>query len=215
MGLSAIQPQPSPVVGIMGGSFDPPHLGHLIAARWARHYLGHGATIWVIPSGDHPFGKRLTPAEHRLAMCALTFGEDAMVISRIEIDRAARLTQPTYTIDTLHELRHVHPAASLRLILGTDVMTEITRWRAWDEVAAIAPPLWVPRVGFDEIAESAVEMDSPTAADESALPPRPPGISSREIRQMLRDGRDVSAFMAPHVLEYIRTHHLYPMKPVA
>lgn len=213
MSSPAIQPQPSPVIGVMGGSFDPPHVGHLIAARWARHYLGQGATIWIIPSGDHPFGKRLTPAEHRLAMCALTFGEDAMVISRIEIERAVMLTQPTYTIDTLRELRRLHPAASLRLILGTDVMTETARWRAWDEVAATAPPLWVPRVGFGEIAGSGVEADSPSEG--AGLPPRPPGISSREIRQMLREGCDVSAFLEPGVLDYIRDHRLYPMQPDA
>jgi nicotinate-nucleotide adenylyltransferase len=213
MSSPAIQPQPSQVIGIMGGSFDPPHMGHLIAARWARHHLGPAATILIIPSGDHPFGKRLTPAEHRLAMCALTFGEDSMVICRIEIERAAKLTQPTYTIDTLRELRRLHPGASLRLILGTDVMTETARWRAWDEVVATAPPLWVPRVGFQEIAGSCVEADYP--ADGAGLPPRPPGISSRELRQMLREGRDVSAFLAPGVLDYIRDHRLYPMQPGA
>jgi len=202
---------PIRLIGVLGGSFDPPHLGHAALARYAlaaldREARSHDmeARVWILPAGRHPFGKAQTPAEMRLEMCRLAFDsldkrietrDDETVWSRDNPDT------PTYTIDTLKRLAAAHPDAHFRLILGGDLADEVEKWRAWDRITVLAPPLWIPRAGYapDQTTKEAARGDFEPL----------PEIASSDARRMLAAGESVDGVLAPTVAQMIATHRLY------
>ncbi len=178
-------------VGILGGTFDPPHLGHLGVASSALS-AGLVDEVWLIPCLSHRFGKSPEPFEHRLAMCELLAGDD----SRIRVsDVEARLNRPGYTLDLVRRLQREHPTLAFRLIAGTDIYHEREKWHRYDEVARLAPPIYVARQGEPPIPE-------PTLAP-------PPDISSSRIRGALRRGERPEGVTLESVLRYIEAHVLY------
>ncbi|MBM4373385.1 MAG: DUF2520 domain-containing protein, partial [Deltaproteobacteria bacterium] len=186
-------------IGVFGGSFNPPHHAHVMAAGLA---LSGGAVdrLLVLPSCAHPFAKPLAPFEDRMEMCRRAF---ALFGQRVEVgDLEARLPAPGYTVDTLRALRRERPGDSLRLVLGTDLLDEVDRWKDFPEVCRLAPPLWIGREG-----RRAVEA----GAD---LVPFPlPDISSSGIRARLAGGCPVEGLVPAAVAEYLRDRALYTNAP--
>jgi nicotinate-nucleotide adenylyltransferase len=156
-------------IGVLGGTFDPPHLGHVGAAEYV---LNHGlvSRVLVIPVFSHAFAKEpLAPFADRLQMCQLAFAHlPEVTISDIEKD----LPTPNYTISTIRSLSVRFPEESFRIIIGSDVVSDLPRWRESDALLHLAPPLVLERQGYP----------SPLA-----LQAQLPLIASSELRVDLRE----------------------------
>ena len=132
-------------VAFYGGSFNPPHIAHVLAVAYllAAEPLER---VMVVPVFQHAFDKQLAPFDDRVRMCELALGWLPHVeVSRIE----EKLPAPNYTLSTLQRLAVEHPDWRLRLVVGSDVLFEAHKWHAFDEVKRLAPPLILGRVGFD------------------------------------------------------------------
>ncbi len=159
------------VLGVYGGAFDPPHLGHallpgyVLAAGWADHIL-------VAPCADHPLGKSMRPFETRLAMVRAAMRAYGPHVEVTDLERRLAETQggPSVTLRLLDAIAAQHPDQTIRLIVGSDITAtgETARWHRWDEIERKYPPLVVPRAGYAE-------------PDACALPE----LASRELRAWL------------------------------
>jgi nicotinate-nucleotide adenylyltransferase len=194
----------APRIGLFGGSFDPPHNGHLALARQAFRELALDELRWI-PAG-RPWQKadrRLASAEHRSEMVKLTIvGERGHRLDRRELDRAG----PSYTIDTVAEVAAEAPAAELSLVIGADLLAGLSGWHRWREL--------VSRV---TIAVAAREAQAPTLPTDLAaespriVPLTLPRVdcSSTLIRQRVADGLDLNGLVGEPVARYIARHALY------
>ncbi len=178
-------------IGVFGGTFDPPHMGHLELSQIA---MGSGLVDHVIfiPCLRHALGKIPAGFEHRLAMCkVLVENEPNMEVSDIE----SRLDTGGRTLDLLKALGQEFPDDNLRLIAGTDIYHERDRWYRFDEVARLAPPIYVERLGAAPIPH------------ETLAAPRM--VSSNEIRRAISEGRLPGEWIAKAVAAYIAQNYLY------
>lgn len=188
-------------IGIMGGTFDPIHLGHLVTAEQARADL-HLDEVVFVPAGQPWQKDGTTPAEHRYLMTVLaTAANPAFTISRVEIEREG----PTYTVDTLRAIRAACPDDDLFFITGADAMVNILTWKSADEclelahfVAATRPGHDVATLKAEGLAERLTFLDVPALA-----------ISSTDVRERFMAGRSVRYLIPREVEEYARKHGLY------
>lgn len=170
-----------PVLAVLGGSFDPPHLGHALIPVYllAR---GLADRVLVAPCWSHPFAKQMMPFAERLALTRLAMAGQAetVVVSDVEARLAAKreADAPSYSYDLLRAVADEHPGWAVRLVVGSDIVVrgELTRWYRAAEIAAEFSPIVVPRVGFAD-------------ADDCALPE----ISSTAVRAWLAAGDDPAA----------------------
>lgn len=185
-------------IGLLGGTFDPIHYGHLAVGEAA---LARGGLdrVLMLPAGDpwQKSGRTVTPAFHRMQMVRLAVEDHP----GLEVDdREVRRTGPTYTIDTLESF----PATDrLSLIIGADSAMGILTWHRWEEVVARADVLVVPRPGFSH-ADVAEILPGTRPLDMEPI-----SVSATTIRQRIRDGEPVTDLVPPPVIEYIRANHLY------
>jgi nicotinate-nucleotide adenylyltransferase len=188
-------------VGIMGGTFDPVHLGHLVTAEQARADLKLDEVVFV-PAG-RPYQKgESTEPEHRYLMTVLaTAANDAFSVSRVEVDRSG----PTYTVETLRRLRARMPSDELFFITGADAILNILTWKDAEECLALADFVAATRPGYDlstleaeGLADQVVVLDVPALA-----------ISSSDVRERFAAGRSVSYLIPRQVETYARKHGLY------
>lgn len=178
-------------VAVYGGSFDPPHLGHVLSVAWALS-SGEVDEVWVIPTWEHAFGKTHGATfESRLEMCARAFAPFRS-LELLDIER--RLGDVSRTLNTLEALRTDHPDASFRLLVGADVLPTTDRWHRWDDIARLAPPLVVGREGYP------ASRDCPISI---------PDVSSTDVRAALREGGDLRGLVPASVVAYIRERGLY------
>ena len=152
-------------LGVFGGTFDPPHLGHLILAAEACSKLELERLLWVLtPDPPHKLDRKITPLEHRLAMVTLAIQDTpAFELSRVEIDRPG----PHYMVDTLGLLMKAHPSAELVLLIGGDSLSDLPTWQRrgiglWNET--------YQHEGHDPIREAAVTVNRRRLHVERALP---------------------------------------------
>lgn len=194
-------------LGVFGGTFDPVHMGHLIAAEDARAVMRLDEVLFV-PAGEPWFKsyRRITPARHRLAMVRLAVRDNPRFgVSDMEIRREG----PSYTIDTLAELRRERPDADLFVILGVDALCEIDRWRQPRRLFQMATVVGMARPGAS-LDASVLNAAIPGASErlrlvDSALI----DISGTDIRRRVADGASIR-YRVPHAVEqYIREHNLY------
>jgi len=189
-------------IGVMGGTFDAIHHGHLVAAEEARYAFDLERVLFV-PAGT-PWQKEaeVTAAEHRFAMTSLATRDNAAFeISRIEIDREG----PTYTIDTLRSLHADRAEAQLFFITGADAILEILTWKDPDEALRLATFVAVTRPGHD-----LAELASRGLAGRVEVLEIPAlAISSTEIRRRVAAGRPIRYLVPDAVAGYIAEHGLY------
>jgi nicotinate-nucleotide adenylyltransferase len=179
----------APELGVLGGSFDPPHLAHVMLALFGLSAAGLERVV-VAPTFVHAFGKPLGDFEHRLRMCELAFQPlPAVEVSAIERE----LGGVSRTLRLVEALSQRNPAHRLRLLVGSDILAERDRWQDFDQICARAPLLVAQRPGF--------------AAESRTL--QLPEISSSALRAALARGDDVGAWLPAQVREYIATHGLY------
>ena len=192
--------------GIMGGTFDPIHYGHLLAAEEARINLGIDRLIFV-PTGDppHKHSRKITPAEDRYAMTLLaTAGVLEYSVSRIEIDRK----ESTHTIDTLKAfIDSGIPPEDLYFITGLDAMLSITTWYEYEKIPELCTLVTARRPGYPV---SGIENLPKFIRDKLKYIEIPQfAISSTEIRERTRDRKGIR-FLVPHLVEiYIESNNLY------
>jgi nicotinate-nucleotide adenylyltransferase len=179
-------------IALLGGSFNPPHVAHLMAAYWTLA-TQDVSEVWLLPSYRHPFGKDLAPFEDRLEMCALAArglrgvgvcGAEAELAGDPLVGKTAR---------TLEHLHAKHPDHAFSLVIGADVLPDTGKWYRWDRVEALARIIVVGREGFPAV---------PGA-------PSLPAISSTEIRARLARGEDVSGLVPRRVRAYVEAKGLY------
>ncbi len=194
----------------MGGTFDPIHHGHLVAASEVQAWFDLDEVVFV-PTGE-PWQKSdrsVSPAEHRYLMTVVaTASNPRFTVSRADIDRAG----PTYTIDTLRDLTATFPAADLYFITGVDALAEIFTWRAADELFTLAQFVGCTRPGYEMSPESlrGIPNERVTILEIPAL-----AISSTECRSRRANGDPVWYLVPDGVVQYIAKHDLYSKPPVA
>lgn len=194
-------------LGILGGTFNPPHVAHLVCAQEARFQLGLDVVL-LMPAREPPH--KAVPddpgAEARLEMCILAAeGEPGVEVARTELERPG----PSYTVDTLRALREARPEDDLTLIVGADMARELPSWREPEEILRLARLAVAGRGGGrrQEIA-AALEPLGATAPTEFLEMPRL-DISSSEIRARARDGRPIRHLVPEAVEARIRRDGLY------
>ncbi|MGQ9730332.1 MAG: nicotinate-nucleotide adenylyltransferase [Candidatus Zipacnadales bacterium] len=194
-------------IGVLGGTLDPVHYGHLFIAEEVGVAFELDRIIFI-PCGHAPHRNDLTitPGEHRYVMCALaTAGNRRFCTSRMEIDRPG----PSYTIDTLRALRRMYgPATELFFILGADAVLELDTWHRPDDVLQEARCIAVPRPGSC-LTDLAHAIGEQRASQIEILDLPPMGISATEIRQRLREGLSIRYLTPDSVIDYITKHGLY------
>jgi len=183
-------------IGVLGGTFDPIHLGHLAAARAAME-CGRLDKVLLIPTGVPPHRPAtVADARQRIEMCRLAIeGEERFEVWDVEVRRRG----PSFTVDTLRELRRRYPNDELFLILGWDAAKLLASWRDPDEVRRLASVVVVTRPGSGAPDASAgIMCERPT-----------PDISGSALRRAIAAGDDVSDRLPRRVAEYIAKHELY------
>ena len=188
-----------PRIGVMGGTFDPIHHGHLVAASEAAQWFDLDEVVFV-PTG-HPWQKSdVTGSEHRYLMTVIaTASNPRFTVSRVDIDRGG----PTYTIDTLRDLHAQRPDADLFFITGADAIAQILSWRDHDELWDLAQFVAVSRPGHVLTTEG-LPSEVVSQLEIPAL-----AISSTDCRERVRQGHPVWYLVPDGVVQYIAKHHLY------
>lgn len=185
-------------VGILGGTFDPPHVGHLIVAQDALSALSL-AGVTFVPAAHPPHKRRsdLTPAPLRLAMLrAAVTGQTGFAVDAAEVERGG----VSYTVDTLRSLQRQNPDRKLFLLMGADQYAEFATWRAPDEIRQLARVVVLSRAG---------ERISPATPDVRFLPVTRIDVSATDIRRRVARGQPIRYLVPAPVEALIREHGLY------
>jgi nicotinate-nucleotide adenylyltransferase len=192
-------------IGIMGGTFDPIHYGHLFIAEAARHALSLDRLIFV-PAGNPPHKryKAMAAAEHRYAMTALAIKDNPRFeISRAETDKAGA----SYTSETLETFAGIYADARFFLIMGMDSALEITEWHEHVKILSLSTVVVVARPGY--IRDKIEKIDGTVRESLVFLDVGMIDVSSTEIRDNTREGKSVRYMTPEAVRDYIRERELY------
>ena len=198
----------SPRLGILGGTFDPIHHGHLVAAQEVLYQLRLDRVLFV-PAGDPPHkpSRPVSPASHRVRMVELgTAGQADFVVSRVDVDRPG----PHYTVDTLQVLHKTWgPGASLYFIEGTDSLADILTWYRPERLIELAELAVVERPGV-ALDVDKLEQQLPGLRERLHWVRMPSlEISSTDLRARVREGRPISYLLPAAVEAYVREQGLY------
>ncbi|WP_368918721.1 nicotinate-nucleotide adenylyltransferase, partial [Corynebacterium striatum] len=189
-------------------TFDPIHNGHLVAASEVAYRFQLDQVVFV-PTGQpwQKAGRDVTAAEHRYLMTMVaTASNPRFTVSRVDIDRKG----PTYTIDTLRDLRELFPDAELYFITGADSLASIMSWRDWEVMLEMANFVGVTRPGY-ELSKDMLPLESQTGIELIEIPAM--AISSTDCRERAREGEPVWYLVPDGVVQYIAKNNLYGPNP--
>ncbi len=194
-------PQPK-AIGVLGGSFDPVHRGHIAIAE---SFVGSDLIeiLFVVPTPDPPHKKdvQLTDFQHRCEMLYRAFdGQDGVEITTIEQD----LTRPSYTVNTLLYIDKQLPETDIYLCMGEDSLAEFTQWYKWEEILNICELLVARRPDIDSD-----NMELPFRDKIHYVDHKPLEVSSSDIRKKVKNGEFPGYALPETVADYIRKHQLY------
>lgn len=180
-------------VGFFGGSFNPPHIAHVLAVHYALLRWQFDFVV-VAPTFEHPFEKKLEDFAHRLRMTRIAFDHlgERVHVSGVEEE----LPPPSYTLQTLRHLKTHYPDTEIVLLIGSDLVDELPRWRDSEILQREFPIYVIPRIGCTQGVSAPCDVDSPL-------------FSSSHVRALLAEGKDVSPLIPARVLGYIREYELY------
>ncbi len=179
-------------VAVFGGSFNPPHVAHVLACSLVL-CVEDIDRLLVVPTYKHPFGKPLAPYDDRVQMCRLAVASmPAVEVSRVEEE----LGGESRTLRTLEHLAGAHPDWTLRLVVGADILAEAPRWFGFGAIAELAPLIVLARAGVD------VDRAGPALL---------PAVSSTQVRTAIGNGAwsEARRLVPRTVLEYVREKSLY------
>jgi nicotinate-nucleotide adenylyltransferase len=195
-------------IGIFGGTFDPPHLGHLILAAEAKDQLNLDHLLWVLtPDPPHKKSLRLTSIgiRYRLVEAALR-NDDTFELSRVDLDRPG----PHYTLDTVKIVSNEYPAADIFYIIGGDSLSDFPNWYKASELLALVNGLGVMRRPGDQIDLESLDDILPGIKAKVRFVDAPLlEISSHEIRKRIQESRPFRYYLKPDVYELIKDENLY------
>lgn len=193
-------------LGVLGGTFDPIHLGHLALAEEARRCAGLDQVL-LVPAAEPPHRPRPTAsAADRLEMCRLAAsGRPWLDVSDIELRRPG----PSYTLDTLRALRRERPQDELYLILGWDAARELGHWKGPDEVMELARVVVVDRPGLRGPTRADLELAGIDPDRALLCHARTPAVEASEVRRLLEEGGPLDSLVDPAVEAYLRSRGLY------
>ena len=184
-------------IGVLGGTFDPIHLGHLAAASEACHALGLDSVL-LVPANTQPLKPApQESAQHRLAMCrAAVDGDARLAVSDVDVARGGA----TYTVDTLTDLAAQFPGVELTFMVGADALQTLGKWKDPERLRSLARFVGMTRPGYQ----------TPVASD-GVVVVEVPGVavSSTEVRRRVRDGSPVRYLVPDTVVAYIERNGLY------
>ena len=198
---------PSLRLGLFGGTFDPPHFGHLLVAQEVAEWLSLDRLLFLVAGlPPHKLGDVLSPPPIRVEMARAAVAENPLFgVSEVELDREG----PTYTVDTLRHVRTAHSDAELFFLLGADQLAEFHEWQESEGIAGLATLVAVGRDGMDPDHLSPVDLGSGKELKFMSLDVTRVDISSSEIRARVRDGRSIRYLVPEAVRRIIETHRLY------
>jgi nicotinate-nucleotide adenylyltransferase len=199
-------------LGYFGGTFDPPHLGHLAVARAAADAFGLGRVL-LVPTANQPLKPNSPVASYadRFAMVSLLCQGDSRCEAS-DIEAPSGPPGPNYTIDTLTRLRAAEPSAEIYVIVGADAFHDLPRWKSPDRLLDTAEWIVLTRPHLASVNASDWELPPLTPAQRERvhlMPAFDHPASSTQIRAELRRGLDCTQMLPANVLGYIRAHHLY------
>ena len=178
-------------VALIGGSFNPPHVGHLLAACYVKA-TSSAQEVWLMPTFHHPLGKTSEDFNHRVAMC-LAMAEDCtpwLKVSRAE----EAVGKEGWTVDTLAHLKAEFTEHRFRWVIGSDILAELPRWKDFDRIRQMVDLTVLYRAGYPSH-----EAEGPPLVE----------ISSSSLRDRLRQGELPKGFIPQRVMRYILRHSLY------
>lgn len=195
-------------LGIFGGTFDPPHIGHLILAAEARDQLDLDCTVWVLtPDPPHKRGERVTPLEHRLNMVQLAIEEDDRFnLSTVDIDRPG----PHYAVDSIKLLKEQYSDRELFYLMGGDSLQDLPRWYKSSEFLAHVDGVGVMRRPGDDVDLRELIEALPELSEKLNFVTAPLlEISAEQIRIRAGESRAFRYYVLPKIYRYILKHQLY------
>ena len=195
-------------LGIFGGTFDPPHIGHQILAAEAQYQLNLDAVLWVLtPDPPHKRKQAITPLEHRLKMVQAAVADiPSFEISRVEIDRSP----PHYAIDTVKALQEQYPQARLIYLMGGDSLHDLPTWYAAPDFLAVCHALGVMRRPGDRIDLGVLEAQLPGITSKIRYVEAPLlEIAASQIRSRIRNAQPFRYYLPPLVYQIIQELNLY------
>jgi nicotinate-nucleotide adenylyltransferase len=178
-------------IALVGGSFNPPHVGHLWAATFVRATQAVDQ-VWLVPAFRHPFGKALVDYEHRLRMCELLCADASGWL--IASDAERQVGGEGWTVELLRHLTRTRPGDRFTLVIGSDILKDLPKWHAFDEIQRLARVLVLHRAGYP-----AIEAVGPPMAE----------IASSDIRDAIARGELPEGWVPRTVLEYVTAYRLY------
>lgn len=198
-------------IGLFGGTFDPPHIGHLILASEAVHQLDLSRLLWMLaPDPPHKQEQPVTPLPHRLEMLQrMIAGNPAFELSRLEIDRPG----PHYTIDTVRLLAKQEPNADIVLLLGGDSLRDLLTWRLYTDLVAEVAKIGVMRRPGEPFDLTLLEAKIPGLTEKVAfIDASFQHVSSTDLRHRIETDGAYRYYLSPSVYEYIEANRLYRAK---
>ena len=199
-------------IGVFGGSFDPPHIAHLILAQEACSQLGLDRILWVLtPDPPHKRGRHLTAASTRLAMLNLALQDNPVFIpSRVDIDRPP----PQYAVDTLHLLAKEYPQAELVYLIGGDSLRDLPTWRRPLDIIAASAAIGVLRRPGARLNLVHLERQMPGLSEKLRWIDAPRlDISATHIRKLVAEGKAYRYYVPEQVFDFIQENQLYRPEP--
>jgi nicotinate-nucleotide adenylyltransferase len=196
-------------IGLVGGSFNPIHRGHLAIARSARETLGLDRVV-LVPSARPPHKRdsTLAPAEDRLAMARLASkDEPGFEVSAIELER----TGPSYTIDTVRSFLAASPGAEVHFVIGADSVPELRTWKDARALLGLAKFAVAVRPGYD-LTRDLRDLEREFGVRLTMIPTEPDPLSATEIRDRVREGKSIDGLVPAAVRDYIVARNLYREK---
>jgi nicotinate-nucleotide adenylyltransferase len=182
-------------VALLGGSFNPPHVGHLMAAGYVHATQGMDA-VWLMPTFHHPFGKQLEPFDVRVRMCEALCAETSGWLQTSLVER--ELGGGGRTVDTLEHLVKRHPDTAFSLIIGSDILRDLPHWKDFDRIQQLARVLVLYRAGYP-----APDTVGPPLAE----------VSSTLVRELFSRGQEPVELVPTGVLRVAREAGLYGLGP--
>ena len=195
-------------LGVFGGTFDPPHIGHLILAAEARDQLNLDCTMWVLtPDPPHKHGKKIASLEHRLAMVELAIEEDdSFFISFVDIDRSG----PHYMVDTLNLIREEYHDCEIFYLMGGDSLQDFADWYKAEEILGAVDGIGVMRRPGDDIDLTTLIARLPQLAAKINFVTAPLlEISAQQVRYRVHENRAFRYYLLQSVYQYIQDHQVY------
>lgn len=195
-------------IGIFGGTFDPPHMGHLILAMEAIGQLNLDRLLWVVtPDPPHKIGQSISPVKLRIRLIKAAIGDDPQFeVSRIEVERPA----PQYAVDTIKELKQQFPGAELVYLMGGDSLHDLHEWHQPRQLVDLADGIGVMRRPADLVDLDELEKQLPGVKAKLSFVDAPLlEISSRQIRERIANGKPFRYYLPVAVYEQILALNLY------